>query len=216
MTEIAEPVHVAVNIMRARLTILGFNLAIITFQINKLPDLTGGVSLPGIDQTVDVSAAAALFLGMALTIIAMTCFIVSSAFDKVGTCNHWSILAGDLLMYLALAQTVTGFFDPFQDQMGRVLLEDPAQAQMFGLVHAGVGIAGGIAWAMATYLGPVVSLMRSPFEKGVTVGLGFAYLVLLLLVAGIWTMATRLHFQQLGQDEALPSWFGGLIAPLVW
>ena len=43
MAETREPVRVAINVMRARLTILGFNLMIITFQIRELSDLGGGV-----------------------------------------------------------------------------------------------------------------------------------------------------------------------------
>ncbi len=47
MGETSEPVHVALNVMRSRLTILGFNLAIITFQIRELPALGGVLKLPG-------------------------------------------------------------------------------------------------------------------------------------------------------------------------
>ncbi len=216
MAETREPIRVAINVMRARLTILGFNLMIITFQIRELSNLGSGVPLPGIEQTVHIPAAAALFLGMALTVIAIICFIVSSAFDQVGTCDHWSVLAGDLLMYLALAQTIVGFFGPFQYQIGQVTLPDPGQAQILNLVHSGVGIAGGIAWALATYLGPLISLLRSPFGRGITVALGLAYLLVLLLVARVWTMATQLQLQRLGQEEAAPSWLSGFVAPMVW
>ena len=73
MSKSHEPVRVAVNVMRARLTILGFNLAIITFQINELRILGGGIKLPGLEQAFYLSAAAALFLGLALSFAAMAC-----------------------------------------------------------------------------------------------------------------------------------------------
>ncbi len=36
MSEDRKPVRVAVNVMRARLTVIGFNIAIVSFQINQL------------------------------------------------------------------------------------------------------------------------------------------------------------------------------------
>ncbi len=216
MAETREPVYVAVNVMRARLTILGFNLVIITFQIKELSVLDGGMKLPGIEHDIYVSAAAALFLGMALSIIAMVSLVASCAFDRVGVCNHWSLLAGDLLMYLALAQTMMGFFGAFHSEFERVALPDPEQAQLFALIRDATHVFGGIAWALAIYLGPLVSLLRSPFGRRITVALALAYLGLLLLVARVWTMALQLEKQRPDPESALASWLNGLVAPLVW
>jgi hypothetical protein len=216
MAETREPVRIAVNVMRARLTILGFNLAIITFQIKELPALGGGVKLPGIEQELYVSAAAALFLGMALSFIAMVSLIASCSIDRDGVCDHWSLLAGDLLMYLALAQTVVGFFGAFHSEFERVALPDPEQAQLFALTSSAMDVFGGIAWALAIYLGPLVSLLRSPFGWRITVALALAYLGLLLLVARVWTMALQLEAQRSDPESPLASWLYGLVAPLVW
>ncbi len=216
MAEIREPVSIAVNVMRARLTILGFNLAIITFQIKELPALDGGVELPGLGQELYVSSAAALFLGLALSIMAMVSFIASGALDRVGTCDHWSLLAGDLLMYLALGQTVVGFFGAFHSEFARVVLPDPEQAQLFTFTSGVTHVFGGTAWALAIYLGPVVSLLRSPFARRINVALGLAYLALVLLVGRVWTMALQLERQQPDLGSPLASWLHGLVAPLVW
>ncbi len=216
MAETREPVYVAVNVMRARLTILGFNLVIITFQIKELSVLDGGMKLPGIEHDIYVSAAAALFLGMALSIMAMVSLIASCAIDRDGVCDHWSLLAGDLLMYLALAQTVIGFFGAFHSVFERVALPDPEQAQMFALTRGAMDVVGGIAWALAIYLGPLVSLLRSPFGRRITVALALAYLGLLLLVARVWTMALQLETQRPDPESPLGSWLSGLVAPLVW
>ena len=37
---------------------------------------------------------------------------MSSELDEQGACTHWSLLAGDLFMYLGLAHSVSGFFGP--------------------------------------------------------------------------------------------------------
>ena len=214
--ETTEPVKIAVNVMRARLTIVGFNLAIITFQINELPALGGDTKLPGLEQEFYLAAAAALFLAMALSVIAMISFISSCAMDRVGLCTHWSLVAGDMLMYLALAHTVIGFFGAFDAAFDRVALPDPEQAQMFAFTSGAMDTVGGLAWALALYLGPVVSLLRSPFGRRVNVALGLAYLGLLLLVSRVWTMALQLEMQRADPESPLVSWLGGLVAPLVW
>jgi len=216
MSETREPVRVAVNVMRARLTILGFNLAIITFQLSNMRTLEGGIMLPGIDFPVDMAAAAALFLGLAMSLTAMVAFIASGQLDPVGVCNHWSLLLGDLLMYVALSQTVAGFFGPFLFTMGQVSLAELAAAQEFANIHAAVTIAGAVAWAAAHYLGPVVSLFRSPFGRRTTVALGGVYLLLVLLIAWITTTAWRLQSSGLGLDHPDPIWLVGLFAPLYW
>jgi hypothetical protein len=216
MAETREPIQIAVNVMRARLTIVGFNLAIITFQINELPLLGGDMKLPGIEQEFYVSAAAALFLAMALSVIAMISFITSCAMDRVGLCTHWSLLAGDMLMYLAMAQTVVGFFGAFDAAFDRVALPDPEQAQMFAFTSGAMDVVGGTAWALAVYLGPLVSLLRSPFGRRITIALGLAYLGLLLLVSLVWTKALQLDMQRADPEGPLVSWLGGLVAPLVW
>lgn len=216
MAEMREPVRVAVNVMRARLTILGFNLAIITFQLNQMRMLDGGITLPGIDFPVHITAAASLFLAFALSIVAMVSFVASGDFDSAGTCDHWSLLLGDLLMYLALAQTVAGFFGPFLFTLGQVALGELDEARDFGHIHTAVTVAGGTAWFAAHYLGPVISLARSPFSRRATVTLAGVYVLLALLIAWVGTTAWRMQSQRLGLDGPDPMWLGGLYAPLYW
>ncbi len=216
IAETRAPVFVAINVMRARLTILGFNLAVITFQIKELPALTGGVELPGMAQQIYVSAAAALFMGMALSVMAMVSLMASSASDREGVCTHWSLLAGDLLMYLAVALTVVGFFDAFNAEFDRVTLPDREQAQLLAFTNGAMDVFGGIAWALAIYVGPLISLLRSPFGRRITVMLGLAYLGILLLVSLVWTKALQLEMRRADPEGPLVSWFGGLAAPLVW
>ncbi|MDJ0950212.1 MAG: hypothetical protein QNJ94_14960 [Alphaproteobacteria bacterium] len=216
MAETQEPVRVNLNVMRARLTILGFNLAIITFQIKELQTLGGGIALPGIEQSLHVSAATALFMSLALSIVSMISLIASCATDQDGFCSHWSLPAGDLLMYLALAQTVAGFFGAFHAEFELVALPDRQQAEMLALINAAMDTCGGIAWGVAVYLGPAVSLLRSPFPRRTNVTLGLAYLGLLLLVGRIWTTALHLEAQDPTPASLLESWLGGLVAPLIW
>ena len=62
-----ERARVAINAMRARLTILGFNLAITTFQISNTRGLGGGSHFEGFETTVHLGAGMVLLTGVALS-----------------------------------------------------------------------------------------------------------------------------------------------------
>jgi hypothetical protein len=183
MPENNWPVRVAVNVMRARLTVIGFNITIVSFQITQLYRTEGGLRVPGIDHAVHVEADMALFMALALSLIALVAFIMSSEYDEVGVCTHWSLVAGDLLMYLALAHTVAGFFQPWTTALDIFTTKVPDQAAQIGTLRAAMAIAGGAAWFLAAYAGPVVALVRSPFQRHTNIALSFGYLVLLFVLA---------------------------------
>ena len=208
------PVHVAVNVMRARLTVLGFNLAIVTFQMNKLRDLpgSGAVTLPGVERGIHLSADFALFLAFGLAVVAMVAFIVSCALDPVGLCDHWSLAAGDLLMYQSLAQTVAGFFAPFIGVVDLVAAASPDPG--LDAFRATLAVMGGSAWLLGCYVGPLVTLLRSPFGRRATLGLGAFYLALLLAiaVAGARVAATG----KAGDGSAFTAVLTELVQPLRW
>ena len=206
------PVRVAVNVMRARLTVIGFNIAIVSFQIVNLYDISGGIRVPGIDHAVHVEADIALFMALALSLIALVSFIMSSAFDEVGVCTHWPLVAGDLLMYLALAHTVAGFFQPWNAALV-IFAEKLSNHEIeIAFLHAAMVIAGGAAWFLATYVGPVVSLVRSPFQRRTNIALGVAYLVVLIALAWVSSQAVRVGALGSGGEPGL---INGVLRELV-
>jgi hypothetical protein len=211
------PVRVAVNVMRARLTVIGFNIAIVSFQIVNLYEVSGGLRVPGVDHAVHVEANMALFMALALSLIALVAFIMSSAYDEVGVCTHWLLVAGDLLMYLALAHTVAGFFQPWNAALEIFAIKVPDQATQIGILHAAMAIAGGAAWFLAAYAGPVVALVRSPFQRHTNIALGFAYLVLLFVLAYVNAHAVRVEAAGAGDVPGLIiSVLRELVQPFRW
>jgi hypothetical protein len=217
MTEGQQPVRIAVNVMRARLTVVGFNLAIIAFQLSMLPRLPGAVQLPDLDLPLHLEAVTALLMGLGLSVIALTCFIASSAFDREGSCNHWSLLAGDLFMYLGLAQSVAAFFGPLSQLFDQVTLNISVQEAELITVRSAIVITGGFAWLFAMYVGPAVSLLRSPFGRPVTTTLGVLYVLLLFSFAHVSAQAVRLEAARAGtQATPLPSLLNELVQPLRW
>jgi len=199
----SKPVRVAVNVMRARLTVIGFNIAIVSFQITQLYRTSGGLRVPGIDHAVHVEADMPLFMALALSVIALVAFIMSSEYDEVGVCTHWSLVAGDLLMYLALAHTVAGFFQPWNAALDIFATKVPDQAAQIAALHAAMAIAGGAAWFLAAYAGPVVALVRSPFQRHTNIALGFGYLVLLFVLAYVNAQAVRVEASGAGEVPGL-------------
>ena len=217
MPENRWPVRVAVNVMRARLTVIGFNIAIVSFQIAELYRVSGGLRVPGVDHTVHLGADMSLFMALALSLIALVAFIMSGAFDEVGYCTHWTLVAGDLLMYLALAHTVAGFFAPLETAIDLIAVKLPDQASEISFIHTASLVAGGVAWFLATYAGPIVSLVRSPFPRRTNIALGIAYLVVLIVLCWINSHAVRLEATGVGDERGLTfSILKELVQPLRW
>jgi len=217
MSEAQGPVLVAVNVMRARLTVLGFNLAIVTFQMNKLRELpgAGAISLPGMEHGVHLSADFALFIAFGLTIVAIVAFIASGAMDKVGLCNHWSLVAGDLLMYQSLAQTVSGFFVPFLLTTDLNIAQHPEEGiRVFRLALL---VVGGGAWFLAAYAGPAVALFRSPFGRRATLSLAAAYIALFIALSMASAKVAAVHGSAPGNKAGVAtSALMELVQPLRW
>ena len=216
MKEPIEPTRVAINTMRARLTILGFNLAIITFQISNTRGLGGGTRLEGFATTVHLSTGMVLLIGLALTIVSMVVFIASSAFDREGTCDGRMLLAGDILMYLALSQTVSGFFSSYARVLAVMSMPTVAEQGALSAIQIGVAIVGATAWALVTYVGPIVSPVRSYHGRVAKLLHTTVYLGILVCISHLWWAAQRIEGRTTAVDGQLSVWFNAFAAPLYW
>lgn len=216
MALLPSKMRVAVNVMRARLTVVGFNLAIITFQLNAAPHLPGAVPLPELGKAVHIATDTTLLIGLALSVIAMVCFIASSEFDQQGNCDHWALLAGDIFMYLGLAQCVSGFFAPYMAVLDTIAPAQAGAPTSLAAAHAALLVSGSVAWLAATYVGPVVSLLRSPFGSAPTGAVALAYLLLLTALAHISAETLRFEAVHTGGDGTAFSIQGELVQPMRW
>ena len=217
MPEDRQPVRVHLNVMRSRLTVIGFNIAIVAFQISQLFKASGGLRVPGLDHAVHVGADMELFMSLALSLIALMVFIMSSPFDKGAICTHWLLVAGDLLMYLALAHTLAGFFGPLSESIQIVADKLPDKAaEIYILKSASIG-AGGVAWFVAVYVGPLVSLVRSPFQRRANIALGTAYLVVVLVLCWVSAQTVQVEAAATADRPGLIfSILRELVQPLRW
>jgi hypothetical protein len=217
MPENHQPVRVHLNVMRSRLTVIGFNIAIVSFQIAQLYQASGGLRVPGLDHTVHVGADMELFMSLALSLIALMVFIMSSPFDEGAICTHWSLVGGDLLMYLALAHTLAGFFGPLAATIKIVAENLPDKAAEIHILESASIGAGGIAWFVAVYVGPLVSLVRSPFQRRANIALGTAYLVVMLVLCWVSAQTVQVEATATADGPGLIfSILRELVQPLRW
>ena len=217
MPESHKSVRVAVNVMRARLTVIGFNIAIVSFQIAQLGRAADGLRVPGLERTVHVVADMQLYMALGLSVMALLAFILSCEIDEAGVCTHWSLMAGDLLMYLALAHTVAGFFAPLATIIGIVAGELPHKAAEINILKIGAIVTGGAAWFLAKYVGPIISLVRSPFDRRINIILGIAYLLVLLVFS--WLTAQTVRVESAVSTDQPGMFFSvlrELVQPLRW
>jgi hypothetical protein len=217
MPENRNRVLIAVNVMRARLTVIGFNIAIVSFQIAQLGRAADGLRVPGLERAVHPVADLQLFMALGLSLLALPTFIMSSEFDEAGASSHWSLIVGDLLMYLALAHTVAGFFQPLAGIIETVGGEMPHKASEINILQSGAIVVGGTAWFLAIYVGPLVSLVRSPFARRTNISLGIAYLILLMVFSWLTAQTVRVESAVSGDPPGLIfSVLRELLQPLRW
>ena len=212
----SERSPVAINAIRARLTILGFNLAITTFQISNMSRLGGGSPLDGLEIILHLGTGTMLLMGVALSIAAIIAFITSSALDREGTCDHWTLLAGDLLMYLALAQTVAGFFGPYMRLLDMMARQAASGGEELSLIWNGMAVAGSVPWFLAAYVGPIVSLLRSPHDRTTKWLHVAAYVVVLMGISRVWSAAQLFEGEAIPGDGSAAAWFSAFAAPFFW
>lgn len=217
MPENYKPVSVSIRAVQLRLIVIGFNLAIVSFQMVRLARATEGLRVPGIGRPVHVAADMELYTALGLSVMALLALIMSCEIDEAGTCTHWSLMSGDLMMYMALAHTLAGFFAPLSATIKIVAGELPHKASEINILQSALIIVGSVAWFMATYAGPVVSLVRSPFQRRTNIVFGIAYLLVLLVLSWITALTLRMESAVSGDGPGLIfSVLRELVQPLRW
>ncbi len=163
--------------MRARLTVIGFNIAVVSFQLDRLSIMPGGVDIPGFQNPLHAGSNVSLLLAIPVSMAAIVGYIFSSEYDETGTCTSWSIVAADILLYLGLALTIAGFFSPIGVALNVVEANanDPVAHLIF--VAKSLVFIGGISWFLAAYVGPVRALWKSPFPRLINFCLTLAYMM---------------------------------------
>ena len=210
----SNAIKIGVNVMRSRLTIIGFNIAVASFQIDHLNATTADDTL-GLQQALHASSHISLLLAIALSMAAMVSYIYSSEYDQAGTCTSWHIIAGDLLMYCGLAATLAGFFAPIESSLNLMLKGKGALSIHFYFLQGSILFVGSVSWFMATYIGPFHALSRSPFPRKSNIALAIGYLLLLSGLAGITATAAAIDLND-PTSVSMSQWLTEFVQPIRW
>ena len=201
--------------MRARLTVIGFNIAVVSFQLLRLKDLPGGVDVSGLANPVHVGSSVSLLLAIPVSMAAIVGYIFSSEYDEAGTCTSWSIVAADILMYMGLALTISGFFSPLDNTLDIMAASASGQSIHLAILHNSLLLTGGISWFLAVYVGPVRALWQSPFPRLTNICLTIAYLVVFGYLGFISANAAAMD-ANLTAGVTLAQWLMEFVQPFRW
>ena len=201
--------------MRARLTVIGFTIAVVSFQLVRLKSLPGGVDFSGLESPIHVGSHVSLLLALSVSIAAIVGYIFSSEYDEIGTCSSWSIVAGDLLMYMGLALTIAGFFSPLDDTLDIMTAGASAQSNHLAILRNSLNLTGGISWFLVAYVGPIRALWRSPFPQLTNTCLTIAYLLLFGYLGVISANANAID-ANITTGVTFAQWLMEFVQPFRW
>ncbi len=214
---------IATNVARTRVTVLVFNLTIITFMYSML---VKGAASPG--HLDHLSSSIALFAGFCLTLLGLWLLLFSQDWDAEGLSRPLPFTLGAMTNYLALSQTVTAFMHEFllrvtsEVKASRSIGVDGA-ASLFGLDALGdttllvLLVMGAAVWVLITYIAPVIAVLDSPVRGGRRWLLAGYYFALQVPVYWVYSRAWHLEYAPADQTADVLSLFAlQFLQPLLW
>ena len=204
------------NVGRSRLSILSIALALFLFGTGVFVSLGQHYEVRPV--WVFLTSFVPITIGFALTLAALLVFLLSQRLGARGACEIWSFCCGELLMYLALAQTLSGCLQNFVIAIVSVLRIKPQELALAPDVAREVGglseglfslllLATGVVWAGIIYAAPVLFLLRIGIPRRGRWLLGAAYLLLLLAVFWISAFPYQIKARSVGKPRTLGGYF---------
>lgn len=201
------PSGIALNVSRARLTLLGFVLTINVFAIGNVLAFSGGAVSERIIPELNILVS--LFGSVAIGSLSAVLFLVSERFDPKGESDVGIFAFAEMAMYIAVAQTLNGLFQEFLSLFVLNLDSFAANGAAAGMRDAGQLLellaywTAALAWGFVVYIAPVWSVTRLPVTKNrkyVYIGLYFTVLALLFF---LHTIAVRIAHLSTGVERSL-------------
>ena len=206
---------VALNVTRTRVTVLAFNLTIISVMLSI--KVAGG-ELDHHAVLAHLSSTSALFVGFCLTLLGLWWLLLSQNLDAEGLSQPWTFTLGAITTYLALSQTVTAFMHEYL-----VALQTGVEKALAGAVegmqslsrfehlsHSAllilVGI-GGATWILMTYVAPPVTVLRGPVSDHRRWLIAVYYVALQAPIHWVYANAWSLGMGPAGHSQSLPMLF---------
>jgi len=219
-------ISIALNVSRARLTVIGFMLTIDIFVL--------GIFLSDVDQhlSLQILTGASLFFGLVSSLcigtVAATLMLISERFDQTGNSDVGIFAFAEMTMFVSIVQTISGIFDGFvtlfQVNLGATAID------AIGVTSGEVELiaAGGsfsqlvfwlfaVSWGFVTYVAPLWSVSRlpcSPAHKRVYIAYYFLFTALMF---ALFAYALDIEFLIRGDSPGFMQLFlQSFWAPSLW
>ncbi len=220
--EQAAGTGIALNVTRTRVTILVFNLTIISVMLSIL----NAAHSTGIEHlfTAHLTSFAALFVSFCLTIFGLFWLLHSQTWDAQGLSRPRPFTFGSLTTYLALSHTITAFMheyllrfrslepgttDSVRTIVPTIVFDNPVFLILL--------VMGGGVWLLTTYIAPLAAAVKgSACGDRLWIFVGY---YLALQVPVYWVYAKAWHLQYLSTEQSmnmLNLFALQFIQPLLW
>ena len=213
---------IATNVARTRVTVLVFNLTVISVMMSILKaDRADGA-------TAHLTSFVALFTSFCLTLLGIFWLLRSQDWDAQGLSRPWPFTLGAITTYLALSQTITAFMHEYL-----VAFESAATSSLPGIAAStrtavlpdALGdsallvllIMGGGIWVLTTYVAPLAAAIKGSRQDGRLWVLMAYYFAIQVPI--YWVYANAWHLEYAPTDHPMDklSLFALQFAqPLLW
>ena len=216
---------IALNVTRTRVTVLAFNLTIISFMLSVKvgrQDITHQDVLPHLSSTV------ALFAGFCVTVLGLWWLLVSQNQDTQGLSKPWPFTFGSITTYLALSQTTSAFMHEYLVGVGTgVQGAEKALAGSFpgllghdSLDHSAsliLLVMGAATWFLMTYVAPLITVIRGPLAGRRSWVFAVYYLAIQVPIFWVYANAWQLAAIAAQEETSVLTLFAiQFIQPVLW
>lgn len=202
---------IALNVNRTRITVLGFTLALQFFLIGALIALGSQHNVRSV--WVFLPSFAQIATAFTLAMAALLLVTIAQRLDPEGSVNPWWFSIGELLMYLALAQTLSAALQLFVGSFVLMVRDIPlylagspklaSEAEKAALrLTAGIQLLSALVWAVVIYVAPAVFLVKNPLPRRRKLQLLAGYAVMLAMVFWISSTAYFVHARARGESPS--------------
>jgi hypothetical protein len=198
------------NVTRTRVTVLGFNFTIVIF----LSGFIVGNSGHPIELAIwyHLNEFVALFSGLLIGFFALYLYLFSQDLDFEGGSGIWSFTFAEVLMYIALAQTLSGAAQYFTVMLSNAIDNFPSlvSQETFPTVEFDYAASyiklllfwiSSIAWLFFVYFAPIFAVCSNPLSWKRKIPILLFYLSILSIV---FLIAAQVHYlKALNQTQTM-------------
>ena len=221
----SKATEIALNVTRTRVTVLAFNLTIISVMLSikvERGEITRQDILPHLSSTV------ALFAGFCVTLLGLWWLLVSQNQDTQGLSKPWPFTFGSITTYLALSQTTSAFMHEYLLGLrtGVQGAEQAVSAPLAGLVgYDSLGytawlvlvVMGAAIWFLITYVAPLMTVLKGPLAGRRVWVFAVYYLAIQVPIFWVYAEAWRLaSLAEPAETSVLTVFALQFFQPLLW